>query len=267
MRTERTRKLHFPSNREMALPNSSVRTSPSLFPPLNRGMPGQMSAQSASCWKPLLLLKGRGQGCLPQEKVPHAADAMQQHLTQVYPGCLHSSCLRAGAEKGQHGSCGKLFGQPSVLHLCRQPLLCFMYCGSQVRETHTLCPGLDRFVPPVSEQSSDLQSFSFNSSRVLLLSPRLLHPLTKIFPRPTTVSHFGNDLQHPNISAQVLAVKCTHKSSHKYCQRDEPPSTRKTDITSMNLQKQAKCHNCQRLAAWEHALYYTVFLSSQLANF
>lgn len=143
----------------------------------------------------------------PQEKVPHTA----------------SNWLLWQA-----------FGQPSVPCLCGQPLLSFMYCGSWATVTHASHSGLDRLAWPTWE-ASDLQSFSFNTFQVLLLSARLQHLLTKIPPLPTTVRLFGNKLQHSNLSVQVLPVKCIHKTSHKYRQPDEPLSTRKTEITSMNL--------------------------------
>lgn len=119
-----------------------------------------------------------------QEKVPHAADIpiLGSYIwhRDIWAACRHFGCRleqrRAARLPWQ------AFGQPSLLCPCGQHLLCFMCCGSWVRETHTSCSGLGRYVPPTLEQSSDFQPFSFNSSQVLLLSPRLQHPLMKISP-------------------------------------------------------------------------------------
>lgn len=69
----------------------------------------------------------------PQDKVPHAPRTGQWPWTRTKLGCLHAPCLRAGAEQGQHGSCGKLSAN-SLSSLCEAPFLCFVYCGSRVRD-------------------------------------------------------------------------------------------------------------------------------------
>lgn len=271
MSTERTRELHSPTAE--------------LVPPLRSSLPCTvMRTGIEGCWdRPWLSQPAAGnvscscragEGCLPGQlqlcslqhscrrrccSLPGAGSGLWHGHS--WAACTHRACM---LEQTKGSTAPVASFQPALCPPSLQtPSLCFVYCGRQVRHTHASCLCLARFVPQTSERSSDIQSFIFTVPKSFSY-PQAAVPPNKSF----SIAY----------SSQVLwewAVTSRPTSSGFTCQVypqaiwqiSSARWTRETETTSMNLQTQKRCHNCQCSAAHRHAPYNPVFLSSQLADF
>lgn len=141
-------------------------------------MLGQTSAQPASqlletCPAPA----GKGEGCLPGQlqrcSLRHTCMRRCHPLpglpvtsdmdTAGLPAHTHLACMleQTKGRTAPVASFRPTLCPPSV----HTPSLCFVCCGSRVRETCASCLCPVRFVPQTSEQGSDVQSLSFTVAK------------------------------------------------------------------------------------------------------
>lgn len=217
MSTERTRKLHSPATEELHSPTAES------VPPLHsslpcpmvpeedsyRGMPGQTSAQSASCWKPLLLMKGRGQSFPPG----------QLQCCSLQPSCrrryyvLLIPCSNIWRRPPAHILPARWSRQRAAWFLWQA----FGHPMSSVHADNLSCTSWavgvkwERLTLHVQDRTecatnigaeSDLQSFSFNSSQ----SPRLQHPLTAF-----SIAYNGQALWQQAAASRPISSGITHQ--------------------------------------------------------
>lgn len=201
---------------------------------------------------------GQGTGLLAHTPARcHALPVFCSNIQQANPGCLLSYCTCTEAVKGQNDSCSNW---RSVLHSCRQPIGCFIVLY-ELQESRgrwsRFVPGLDRSVPLASQHILDLQSYSFNSSWVLLRTTPSKH---------FSIAHNSQALsllwEHLNIPALGLSVECIHSLLTNTINQMKLNCSREPKVTYMGPQTQSKCPTPSVQQHGDMVLLLTVLVST-----
>lgn len=237
--------------------SSAVTISAVLCPtlPEGTGAEGPCSISSLSVVMVLSILQGREQGCLPT----HHQGAMR---------CLYFVVIF---------NTGKSRLPVLILHMCWSSwraewlLQQLEECSPSVPTAHLvlyelqesrgrwsrIVPGLDKSVPLASKHILDLQSYSFNSSWVLIRTTPSKHFCIAYNSQALSLLW-----EHPNIPVLGLSVECIHSLLTNTISQMKLKCSRKAKVTYVAPQTQSKCPTPSVQQHGDMVLLATVLIST-----